>query len=87
LFMLNDTLEARAVFTLGHLDPSMVTPVFATLFVDKVAKAVVLLVLINMMDVHRVVDVITSESGHYHTMNKAKLVDRRRIYSAMPASV
>lgn len=44
--MLNDTLEAREVFFLGHLDPSMVTPVLATLFVDEIIKAVVQLVLV-----------------------------------------
>ena len=85
--MLNDTLEAREVFFLGHLDPSMVTPVFATLFVDEIIKAVVQLVLVQVVDVQRVIDVISSERSHHQSMDQSELVNSARVYGAMPAGI
>ena len=87
LLVLGDTLEARAVFRFGHLDPSMVSPVLATLFVDKVAETVVQLVLVQVVDVQRVIDVISSERSHHQSMDQSELVNSARVYGAMPAGI
>ena len=65
----------------------MVSPVLATLFVDKVAETVIQLILVQVMDVHRVIDVIPSERSHHQSMDQTKLGYRAWIHNAMPTSV
>ncbi len=65
----------------------MVTSMVATLFVDKIAEAVIQLVLVYVVDVHRVIKMISRESSHHHAMNQSKLVDRAGIDRAMSTSI
>jgi hypothetical protein len=48
---------------------------------------VIQLDLVYVVDIHRMIDVVPRESGHYHAVNQSKLVYRAWIHSAMPTSV
>ena len=64
----------------------MLTPMVATLLVDKVAKRIVQLILVLVMDVHWVIDVIPSERGHYHAVDQSELSDRHGVDGTVPTS-